>query len=153
MKTHSSILAWIIQWTEEPGKLQSQARAGKVWRATTGSQSQTWLKWLRIHGQEKGRPASQFPAGYCFMQQTYYSPLPILAEKCETQKPQESGNEPMVQIQDSMEATCHGRVWSQGNRACTFWYIAWWDWRWITRDGAEGVWWRENQNWFLRSKD
>ena len=23
MKTHSSMLAWIIPWTEEPGKLQS----------------------------------------------------------------------------------------------------------------------------------
>ena len=32
MATHSSILAWRIPWTEEPGGLQS-----------TGSQSQTWL--------------------------------------------------------------------------------------------------------------
>ena len=32
LATHSSILAWIIQWTEEPGRLQS-----------VGSQSQTWL--------------------------------------------------------------------------------------------------------------
>ena len=30
--THSSILAWEIPWTEEPGGLQS-----------LGSQSQTWL--------------------------------------------------------------------------------------------------------------
>ena len=35
--THSSILAWRIPWTEEPGRLQSIA-----------SQSQTWLKWLSI---------------------------------------------------------------------------------------------------------
>ena len=33
MTTHSSILAWRIPWTEEPGKLQS-----------IGSQSWTWLK-------------------------------------------------------------------------------------------------------------
>ena len=32
MVTHSSILAWEIPWTEEPGRLQS-----------TGSQSQTQL--------------------------------------------------------------------------------------------------------------
>ena len=33
MATHSSLLAWEIPWTEEPGRLQS-----------TGSQkSQTWL--------------------------------------------------------------------------------------------------------------
>ena len=35
MATHSSVLAWRIPWTEEPGGLQS-----------LGSQSQTWLKWL-----------------------------------------------------------------------------------------------------------
>ena len=35
MATHSSILAWRIPWTEEPGGLQS-----------TGSQSQTQLKQL-----------------------------------------------------------------------------------------------------------
>ena len=38
MATHSSILAWRISWTEEPGRLQS-----------AGSQSQTWLKWLSMH--------------------------------------------------------------------------------------------------------
>ena len=32
MATHSSLLAWRIPWTEEPGRLQSM-----------GSQSQTWL--------------------------------------------------------------------------------------------------------------
>ena len=34
MVTYSSVLAWRIPWTEEPGGLQSM-----------GSQSQTWLKW------------------------------------------------------------------------------------------------------------
>ena len=38
MATHSSILAWKIPWTEEPGRLQSM-----------GLQSQTWLKWLSMH--------------------------------------------------------------------------------------------------------
>ena len=37
MATHSSILAWRIPWTEEPGGLQS-----------TGSQSRAWLSdWAR----------------------------------------------------------------------------------------------------------
>ena len=35
METHSSILAWGISWTEDPGRLQS-----------IGSQSQTLLKSL-----------------------------------------------------------------------------------------------------------
>ena len=38
MATHSSILAWRIPWTEEPGGLQS-----------IGLQSQTWLKWPSMH--------------------------------------------------------------------------------------------------------
>ena len=38
MATHSSILAWRIPWTEEPGRLQSM-----------GSQSQTRRKWLSLH--------------------------------------------------------------------------------------------------------
>ena len=38
MATHSSIFAWRMPWTEEPGGLQS-----------LGSQSQTWLKQLSIH--------------------------------------------------------------------------------------------------------
>ena len=39
MATHSSILAWRIPWTEEPGGLQSM-----------GSQkSRTWMKWLSMH--------------------------------------------------------------------------------------------------------
>ena len=36
MATHSSILAWKIQWTEDPGRLQSM-----------GSQSQTRLNDLK----------------------------------------------------------------------------------------------------------
>ena len=39
MATHSSILAWRIPWTEEPGGLQSM-----------GSQkSRTGMKWLSMH--------------------------------------------------------------------------------------------------------
>ena len=37
MAIHSSILAWRIMWTEEPGGLQS-----------VGLQSQTWLKRLSM---------------------------------------------------------------------------------------------------------
>ena len=39
MATHSSILAWKIPWTEEPGGLQSM-----------GSQSQTWLNMYTWRG-------------------------------------------------------------------------------------------------------
>ena len=38
MATHSSILAWEISWTEEPGRLQS-----------IGSQSRTQLKQLSMY--------------------------------------------------------------------------------------------------------
>ena len=38
MALHSSILAWRIPWTEEPGGLLS-----------TGLKSQAWLKWLSMH--------------------------------------------------------------------------------------------------------
>ena len=40
--THSSILAWRIPWTEEPGGLQS-----------IGLQSQTQLKRLSMHAQKR----------------------------------------------------------------------------------------------------
>ena len=48
MATHSSIFAWRIPWTEEPGRLQS-----------TGSQSQTQLKRLSTHKvcTQSGSPA------------------------------------------------------------------------------------------------
>ena len=39
MATHSSILAWRIPWTEEPGGLQSMKF----------TQSWTWMKWLSTH--------------------------------------------------------------------------------------------------------
>ena len=39
MATHSSILAWRIPWTEEPGGLQSMGVM----------KSRTWLKWLSMH--------------------------------------------------------------------------------------------------------
>ena len=48
MATHSSILAWRILWTEEPGELQS-----------IGSQSWTRLKQLCTHSktvEQKGSP-------------------------------------------------------------------------------------------------
>ena len=32
MATHSSILAWRIPWTEEPGGLQSMGSQGEYWR-------------------------------------------------------------------------------------------------------------------------
>ena len=38
MATHSSILAWTIPWTEEPGRLVHRV-----------SKNQTWLNWLSTH--------------------------------------------------------------------------------------------------------
>ena len=37
MATHSSVLAWKIPWTEEPGGLQSMGlqRVGQVWATNT----------------------------------------------------------------------------------------------------------------------
>ena len=50
MATHSSILAWRISWTEEPGGLQSTVHGVK--------KSWTWLKWLRTHpGRKLSCPA------------------------------------------------------------------------------------------------
>ena len=43
MATHSTLLAWRIPWTEEPGGLQSM-----------GSQSQTRLKQLSTHAPTAG---------------------------------------------------------------------------------------------------
>ena len=34
MATHSSILAWSIPWTEEPGGLQSMGSQGRTWLST-----------------------------------------------------------------------------------------------------------------------
>ena len=56
--THSSILAWRIPWTEEPGGLQSME-----------SQSQPWLKWLNMHARRASSlvafPFSGFPGYSC----------------------------------------------------------------------------------------
>ena len=55
MSTHSSILAWKILWTEEPGRLQSmglqsvghelaneQQQLGELWARNAGQCSQGW---------------------------------------------------------------------------------------------------------------
>ena len=53
MATHSSILAWRIPWTEEPGRLQS-----------IGSQSRTRLKRLSMHrGKIKNAIKYKMPVG------------------------------------------------------------------------------------------
>jgi len=45
MATHSSILAWRIPWTEEPGKLQSirSQRVGHKWATNTPLKKKTWI--------------------------------------------------------------------------------------------------------------
>ena len=62
MATHSSILAWRIPWTEEPGRLQSMGlqRVGHDWVTNTHTHKHThqalakkktmkrWLRWQRI---------------------------------------------------------------------------------------------------------
>ena len=53
MATHSSILAWKIPWTEEPGRLQSigSQRVRHSW-VTEHTQTQTWVRrWFLLgHG-------------------------------------------------------------------------------------------------------
>ena len=53
----SSILAWRIPWTEEPGRLKS-----------FGSQSQTWLKHLAQRSAWQRKNSRQF---WCFSQRAY----------------------------------------------------------------------------------
>ena len=43
MATHSSILAWGIPWTEEPGGLQSRGLQRVGHNLVTKSQTQKWL--------------------------------------------------------------------------------------------------------------
>ena len=45
MATHSSILAWKISWTEEPGGLQSMGsqRVGHGWATNTYSGQTDWV--------------------------------------------------------------------------------------------------------------
>ena len=55
MATHSSILAWRIPWTEEPGRLQSMMlqRVGHNWSDLACS---TWIiDWRRCFGLIKGK--------------------------------------------------------------------------------------------------
>ena len=49
MATHSSILAWRILWTEEPGGLQPMRsqRGGHDW--VTNAHTQFWCKWSLNH--------------------------------------------------------------------------------------------------------
>ena len=44
MATHSSILAWEIPWTEEPGGLQSMGKQGVRHDLVTKQQQQTIIK-------------------------------------------------------------------------------------------------------------
>ena len=48
MATHSSILAWKIPWTEEPGKLRSMGLHGPPWD-TTESDTTERLQFLSFH--------------------------------------------------------------------------------------------------------
>ena len=56
MATHSSILAWRIPWTEEPGGLQSRGlqRVGHDWSnlARTHTHTHTCITYLLDHGKE-----------------------------------------------------------------------------------------------------
>ena len=60
MATHSSILAWRIPWTEEPGGLQS-----------TGLQSGTWLSNFSFTFKSK-RPGSKGCIVYNYMHMTFW---------------------------------------------------------------------------------
>ena len=43
MATHSSILAWEIPWTEEPGRLQSIGKYGFLW--IYAQEWDCWIMW------------------------------------------------------------------------------------------------------------
>ena len=47
MSTHSSILAWRISWTEDPGGLQS---------VVSQRDGHNWSNWARTHTQKQGGP-------------------------------------------------------------------------------------------------
>ena len=90
LATHSSILAWSIPWTEEPGRLPSK-----------GSQSRTRLQQLSTHAREALSPplvraqllsrvwlfaslwtvARQAPLFMEFSRQEYWSGLPFLSPR------------------------------------------------------------------------
>ena len=48
MAAHSSILAWEIPWTEEPGRLQSMGsqRVGHDWRDLAAAAAERTMSWL-----------------------------------------------------------------------------------------------------------
>ena len=49
MATHSSILAWRIPWTEEPGGSMQLQRAGQEWATNTHSNTRPachWVTWM-----------------------------------------------------------------------------------------------------------
>ena len=89
MATHSSILAWRILWTEEPGRLQSM-----------GSQSWTWLSdthWKSAHRTVKKEPCH---------------PSDPLARPQPQPQPWVSGTEGM-----SLPAPSSGKCWLGGKSA------------------------------------
>ena len=46
MATHSSILAWRIPWTEEPGRLQSMRSQRVRHRATKPKHNRSFRRWV-----------------------------------------------------------------------------------------------------------
>ena len=80
MATHSSILAWSIPWTEEPGRLQSMGsqRVGHKW-ATSLLNTGEWVKLLsrvRLFA-TPWTVAYQAPPSMGFSRQEYWSGLPF----------------------------------------------------------------------------
>ena len=64
MATHSSILAWTIPWTEEPGGLQSIGlqRVGYKIARTQGLPSRRWFHGTRAGNEEGRREGRKEPA-------------------------------------------------------------------------------------------
>ena len=54
MATHSSILAWRIPWTEEPGGLQSMGSQSQVMTEQLAHNTQIWYKFVDCHLQIRG---------------------------------------------------------------------------------------------------
>ena len=72
--THSSILAWRIPWTDEPGELQSMGSQSR-------SRPSDWAVWslLRIRRELLLGALSSVPSSECWPARTGYTQVPFLS--------------------------------------------------------------------------
>ena len=69
--THSSILAWKISWTKEPGRLQSMGsqRVGYDWASNTHTPVALKVEWMTKHNKLLPWTASSVPVCMCGFQE------------------------------------------------------------------------------------